>query len=347
MTADRDIFPVKLDDPRDLQRWLRARLGAITQGGGGISAHDLLDSTAHPDTTTGTVARGDLVAGQGASPSWTRLPIGSSGRVLKSDGTDVAWGQVALTELSGTPTRGDVISAQGVSPAWTRLALGSSGRVLKSDGTDAAWGQVALSELSGSVTRGDIITGQGGSPAWTRLGLGSSGKVLKSDGTDASWGQVAFSELTGSLAFSSLTGTADFATQVSGVESATGELAYKLYNTTSNGSQTELFRNGTSTQLTFGNNKTWSFQCMVTARRTDATGGNGAWKLEGIIYRDANAASTAILGGVVKTVLAKSNSAWDVVALADTTNGTLTFKVTGEAAKTIKWVASVTIVEAS
>jgi hypothetical protein len=299
MTADRDIFPVKLDDPRDLQRWLRARLGAITQGGGGISAHDLLDSTAHPDTTTGTVARGDLVAGQGASPTWTRLPLGSSGRVLKSDGTDVAWGQVALTELSGTPTRGDVISAQGVSPAWTRLALGSSGRVLKSDGTDAAWGQVA------------------------------------------------FSELTGSLAFSSLTGTADFATQISGVESATGELAYKLYNTTTNGTQTELFRDGASTQLTFGNNKTWSFQCMVTARRTDATGGNGAWKLEGIIYRDANAASTAILGQVVRTVLSKTNSAWDVVALADTTNGTLTFKVTGEAAKTIKWVASVTIVEAS
>jgi hypothetical protein len=79
-------------------------------GGGGTSA--LLDSTVHTDTTTGTVARGDLITGQGASPTWTRLAKGSANTILKSDGTDLSWGSLpgaALPAFAG----GDVTSGVG------------------------------------------------------------------------------------------------------------------------------------------------------------------------------------------------------------------------------------------
>ncbi len=58
-----------------------------------IVAGALLDSDYHTDVTTGTVARGDLITGQGASATWTRLPKGTANQVLSMDATatDVVW----------------------------------------------------------------------------------------------------------------------------------------------------------------------------------------------------------------------------------------------------------------
>lgn len=61
--------------------------------------------------------------------------------------------------------------------------------------------------------------------------------------------------------------------------------------------------------------------------------------------RDANAGTTALIGSVSKTVLAETNVAWDAAVSADTTNGSILIQVTGEAAKTIRWVAVVQTVE--
>ena len=54
------------------------------------STHDLL-SAMHSDVTPGVVTRGDIVVGQGASATWTRLGLGANGYVLYSDGTDANW----------------------------------------------------------------------------------------------------------------------------------------------------------------------------------------------------------------------------------------------------------------
>lgn len=70
-----------------------------------VTAHALLSAT-HSDTTAAAVARGALITGQGASPAWARLAIGTSGYVLTSDGTDVAWAalSVAVGNVSGLGT---------------------------------------------------------------------------------------------------------------------------------------------------------------------------------------------------------------------------------------------------
>jgi hypothetical protein len=57
-------------------------------GGGGT--HNLLDGTVHPDTVAQSPTRGSLVYGN-STPKWDELPIGTAGRFVKSDGTDVRY----------------------------------------------------------------------------------------------------------------------------------------------------------------------------------------------------------------------------------------------------------------
>lgn len=123
------------------------------------------------------------------------------------------------------------------------------------------------------------------------------------------------------------------------------ELKFVMYNTTSSATTTELFLDGVTATIRalMPNNSLWTFSMLVSARRTDATGGGAGYKFEGVIKKDATAASTGLIGTPSKAVLGESNVGWDAAVSADTTNGTLRVQVTGEAAKTIRWVATVII----
>lgn len=69
---------------------------------GPTSTNALLDGTKHTDTTAGTVVRGDIITGQGASATWTRLGMSNSGGFLTNNGTDVSWGSVLGADHGGT-----------------------------------------------------------------------------------------------------------------------------------------------------------------------------------------------------------------------------------------------------
>jgi hypothetical protein len=102
---------------------------------------------------------------------------------------------------------------------------------------------------------------------------------------------------------------------------------------------------GTTNQLVLPNDSTYFFTISISARRTNADNESAAYKFEGCIDRNTNAASTALVGVPVKTILAEDTTAWDVSVTADTTNGALAITVTGEASKTIRWVAHIQTVE--
>lgn len=122
---------------------------------------------------------------------------------------------------------------------------------------------------------------------------------------------------------------------------------YIFRNITTDATQTELFLDGTTATQRFvlANNSAVTFSILIVARRTDATGGGAGYRVEGVIRKDASAASTTIIGAVTKSVLGETDVPWDISVDADTTNGTLRIRVTGEAAKTIRWVATVTTAE--
>lgn len=120
---------------------------------------------------------------------------------------------------------------------------------------------------------------------------------------------------------------------------------YVLRNSTTNATVTELFMNGSTTQIALPNNSTFVFDIYITGRRTDATGGSCGYRFNGVMKRDASAATTGLVGSVSKTVIAETNNAWDASVTADTANGALRIQVTGEAAKTIRWVAIANTIE--
>lgn len=118
--------------------------------------------------------RGDLVTRDASTT--VRLPIGAANRVLRSNGTDPSWAQVALaTDVTGA----------------LPIANGGTGQATQTAGFDA---------LSPVTTRGDIIVR--GASNNVRLAVGAANRVLRSDGTDPAWGQVALTtDVTGTLPF--------------------------------------------------------------------------------------------------------------------------------------------------
>jgi len=95
--------------------------------------------------------------------------------------------------------------------------------------------------------------------------------------------------------------------------------------------------------MTIATDTTWAFSALVVARRTDADNESAAYLIQGCIDRNVN--TTALVGSITVTAIAEDNAAWDVTAEADDTNDALVFKVTGEAAKTIRWFSWVRLAE--
>lgn len=122
---------------------------------------------------------------------------------------------------------------------------------------------------------------------------------------------------------------------------------YLLRTHTVNDAFTDAFLDGTggSARLVLPDNATWTFKITITAHRTDAAGGHAGYKVEGVIFRDSGAATTAFQGSPVKTVLAESDPQWDINITADTTNGSLRIQVQGQSGKTIRWLAHVETLE--
>lgn len=109
----------------------------------------------------------------------------------------------------------------------------------------------------------------------------------------------------------------------------------------------ELFLDGNDDRMVLPANRTWGFRIMLGARQTAGSGtvGDSAiYEFKGGIKRDGSN-NTALVGTVTKTVIAEDVAAWDAQVTADDTNESLKIDVTGEAGKTIHWVACIELVE--
>ncbi len=164
-------------------------------------------------------------------------------------------------------------------------------------------------------------------------------------GGESSTASAAHSGAFGSYAVAALTGKHAHS---SGRFAAAGDAQYGrmvLRKHTTDATATVLTADtltpGSTNQVILPDDSTYAFSILVVARRTDANDESAGYKFEGVIDRNSGAATTAIVGTVAKTVLAEDTVAWDCNVSADTTNGGLKIEVTGEAGKTIRWVATV------
>jgi hypothetical protein len=153
-----------------------------------------------------------------------------------------------------------------------------------------------------------------------------------------------YSFATGAFAVAARTGQH---THSSGASAFPGEAQTSvlvLRVTTSNATLTEMTL---PTRITLQNDSTIAFELIIAARRTDVDNESAGWIATGVIDRNTNAASTALVGMVIPTLLARDSMAWSITVDADTTNGALRIQVQGEAGKAIRWVAFCRLVEVS
>jgi hypothetical protein len=78
--------------------------------------HNLLDGTAHGDTATGTVTRGDILVAN-STPKFARVAKGTTGRFLQCDANDAAWSAWSLPATA--PDNGDFLCDDGT---WTTVS---------------------------------------------------------------------------------------------------------------------------------------------------------------------------------------------------------------------------------
>jgi hypothetical protein len=89
---------------------------------------------------------------------------------------------------------------------------------------------------------------------------------------------------------------------------------------------------------------TFAYRLHLVAREP-STGASRSWEMRGLAKRDAASLVTLVGGAPTPTVIAgdTGTTTWAVTVLAGT--GTFNVRVTGEAGKTIRWVALVELVE--
>lgn len=111
--------------------------------------------------------------------------------------------------------------------------------------------------------------------------------------------------------------------------------------TTTNATQSELFLDGVSQRMIMPTNSTWGFDILVTGRA--ANGDSAAYQFLGAAENKAGI--SVFVAAYQKNVIAENLAAWDVNLSAPATNGAIVIRVTGQAATSIRWVASVRTVE--
>lgn len=135
--------------------------------------------------------------------------------------------------------------------------------------------------------------------------------------------------------------------QSDGGFSAADDAAYRSINvkiSTTDATVTDLLNNGTEA-IAITDDTTILFEIQLVARRTDVAGESAGYRFFGVIERATGVGTTQFVDTPVKEIMAEDDSDWDANVTADTSNGTLDIEVTGEAGKTIRWVASVSLTQ--
>ncbi|QNN23310.1 hypothetical protein HED60_13840 [Planctomycetales bacterium ZRK34] len=260
----------------------------------------------------------------------------ASGTSCHAEGSITVAGSTSChAEGGGTAADGEWCHSEGCATTASGEGSHAEGMVTLASGTEAPHAEGHYTVATGSE-------GAHAEGAWTTASGDNAhaegGSTIASNQASHAEGLQSHAKFYASHAFAS----GQFAT----IGDAQGQRIV-CYGQTTDNTQTSIYPHAASSQrLSMDNDSTWMFAVGLVARRVDADNESAAWEIKGCIDRNANAASTAIVGSVTTTTIADdSGGTWSVTAVADTTNGALDIKVTGGNSKTIRWVAVVHLVQ--
>lgn len=303
----------------------------------------LLSSTAA--ATNGQI----LIGSTGAAPVAATITAGTAISVTNGAGSITIANTGVTSAVAGTG-----INVSGATGAVTFSNTGvlsftqTLPSFLTQAGASAATGAVSSTVTLASQTANTVFAapnGSAGTPTFRTLVAADLPFKLYAENIAAQTTATATGTNTVGIGNGAVASVFDAITMAGGQIATAGDFTDVkafLRATTSNATATEMFLDNAGAQrFVLPNNSSMTFKIRVAARRTDAVGGASGYSFEGVIRKDATAASTTLTGTPTKVVLGETNAAWDIALTADTTNGSLRLTVTGEAAKTIRWTAVV------
>ncbi|MGE5353428.1 MAG: hypothetical protein ACM3P0_15195 [Acidobacteriota bacterium] len=131
--------------------------------------------------------------------------------------------------------------------------------------------------------------------------------------------------------------------RASGYISEYGDAQYSsvtLSGVTLDGNPSEIFLSPPSERIVLEDDTAAGFWARITAHSSTSSAEAAFIEIKGFVSRLSGAASVQ-LSPCIKTVIWKSSALWDANFEADTINGALRLRVTGEAGKTVRWLAVV------
>lgn len=326
--------------------YTKANGQAVVQGAATVANWTTAISTASPNSTS-------PVASWAATNAATNV---DAAFVAKGNGATLA--QVPTATLAGGDKRGIYATDfQKVRSASNQVASGQYS-VLVGGEQNAVQGQhaVVAGGYSNSANQQKGFVGAGQSNA-----AGDHSGVVCGSGNSAVGGQYGFigggtsnvvdeasSWIPGGN-YATTRGRKCVGAWAGGQFGAVGDAQHAvgvLRRSTSDATQTELSLDGASptwyNRWVLPNNSSYLVRGQVVARQ-DSTGDTAMWEFVACIKRGASAAATAMVVACTPSQLAvdAGASAWAVSVDADTTNGSLRFRVTGENSKTIRWVVDI------
>lgn len=93
------------------------------------------------------------------------------------------------------------------------------------------------------------------------------------------------------------------------------------------------------------NNSTWTYTATATAHRTDFPDGHAGYRIDGVAYRQHSPGTTSFQGKQIKTVIAESDTDWDINISINSITGGLTAQIVGQPGKIIKWAIIIETIE--
>jgi len=321
--------------------------GVITINPDGTETVDGIDPTTEFKLTQGTGIR-LLCTGTAWLTSDVRMSGSASigvlgvqlGRNSSGDMAVATTGQGAMA-LGGSYASGmDSFAAAGLSTTGTYGAIGANsiaiGTIAKASGSDCiALGRNTVASDYYGIAIGASSSASNGFVTAGNVAIGQQAYANAIGAVAIGW--RAFASIKGKFAFANNTwdNNPDGSVQ-------TGLFVLRRATTDSTATRltTDNSAPGADDQIILPNNSAYAFSGTVVARQQAAGGtASAAWKVEGLIRREANAASTVL---VASTVTAIDNTpGWTLALSADTTNGGLAVTATGAAATNIRWVATI------
>lgn len=298
------------------------------------------------DQATGaTFVTGWNCISQGSANSSAPNSFATAGGTTLATNAFAAGGSAVASALQSAVVGGQLNTASGTASivlgGTSNTASSTSSAVLGGASNSASSGNnsVVIGGNSNSATGNSAVV-VGGSTnfasGFSSVVLGGSGSFSNANSSTVICGQGATARSINSVGvfhnFNALGGSGFSQSEVL-------ILAAETTNATLTSLRSDPFTAATTNQLVLPNNSAYYVRGSCIANVTGG-GNTKAWSFEAAIKRGANAASTAIVGAVIKNIVAADAGAstWDITVSANTTNGCLQVQVTGQAATTIRWV---------